>query len=293
MRQSLVAAEGLSSSSSSSSSGGAEGAAGGLVPLALPVHPTVLRMPPKILDNVNPTNRQRTREGPLEGENRWGFIKRAMLQYHHMYGTFHPPNSWVIPWEDEWLEEYWGYALGQTVNSIRGGHSYIKKREELEDMGFSYLSHLQPKYEREYNYSYVREALVRYQQLKGHVRPRMEEACEGEEWPENFRGFRLGQLIPHIRAGRIWKDMRADLESIGFTYPAGAGCYADRDWAKYDFPFVKRLLLHYNGLHGNLRIQRAFVVPATTAWPYDMHGVELGKLVEKIRSGLKKFREHR
>ena len=34
-------------------------------------------------------------------------------------------------------------------------------------------------------------------------------------------------------------------------------------------------------------------MPATTAWPYDMHGVELGKLVEKIRGGLKKFRCHR
>ena len=46
-------------------------------------------------------------------------------------------------------------------------------------------------------------------------------------------------------------------------------------------------------MHGALRIPRNFMVPATTAWPYDMHGVELGKLVDKIRGGLKKFRCHR
>ena len=287
-RQNLTAHGGAVLSSSSAGAG-----AGPLLPLALPVDTSTLRMPPKVLENPNPENRTRSREGPLEGENRWTFIKRAMLQFYQMYGTFHPPNSWVVPWDDEWPEELWGYALGQTVNSIRGGHSYIKKREELEGMGFSYVSHLQPKYEREYNYAYVREALVRYHQQKGHMRPRLDEACEGDEWPENFKGFRLGTLVPHIRAGRIWKDMRPDLESIGFLFPSGAGCYADRDWAKYDFPFVKRVLIHYSGLHGNLRIQRAFVVPATTAWPYDMHGVELGKLVEKIRCGLKKFRAHR
>ena len=48
-----------------------------------------------------------------------------------------------------------------------------------------------------------------------------------------------------------------------------------------------------------MRVQRHFVIPSTTAWPYDMHGVELGRLVEKIRGrkgmkgGLKKFRPYR
>ena len=50
------------------------------------------------------------------------------------------------------------------------------------------------------------------------------------------------------------------------------------EWTKYDYPFVKRLLLHYAGLYGNMRVPKVFVVPATTAWPYDMHGVDLGKV---------------
>ena len=53
---------------------------------------------------------------------------------------------------------------------------------------------------------------------------------------------------------------------------------AAADWNKHDYPFVKRVLLHYAGLYGNMRVPKAFLVPATTAWPYDMHGVDLGKV---------------
>ena len=105
----------------------------------------VYRLPPSITekDNVNPTNRTRTLEGPQNGEGRFNFIKRAMLRYRELYGTFHPPIGFVVPWTDDWPEEMWGHILGETVSSIRTGRSYLKKREELEAMGFSYLANVQ------------------------------------------------------------------------------------------------------------------------------------------------------
>jgi len=283
-----VAVTSASSSSSSSSSAG-----------------NVYRLPPSITekDNVNPTNRTRTLEGPQNGEGRFNFIKRAMLRYRELYGTFHPPIGFVIPWTDDWPEEMWGHLLGSTVNQIRSGKSYLKKREELEAMGFSYVAHLLPKYEREYDYSVVRAALVRYKELKGHVRPRPDEVCEGDEYPENLRGFKIGLIVPHIKSGKCWRDMRDDLNrcrplnnrrppqchlvlidpylslfprSVGINFTAASG--AGKEWAKYDYDFVKRMLLQYSSIVGNMRVPRPFVVPATAEWPVEMHGVELGKV---------------
>ena len=68
------------------------------------------------------------------------------------------------------------------------------------------------KYEREFAYCYVRSALVRYKELKGHLKPKTDEVCEGEEYPENLRGFKIGLVVPHIRGGRCFSEMRADLE---------------------------------------------------------------------------------
>ena len=66
-----------------------------------------------------------------------------MLRYREIYGTFHPPNAFVVPWTDDFPEEMWGFVLGETVSSIRTGRSYLKRREELEEMGFSYLAAVQ------------------------------------------------------------------------------------------------------------------------------------------------------
>ena len=174
----------------------------------------------------------------------------GMLRYKELYGTFHPANAFIIPWTDDWPEEFWGYGLGSTVTQIRAGKSYLKRREELEAIGFSYLASILPKYEREYEYSYVRAALVRYQELHDHIRPKSDEVCQGDEWPKNLRGFKIGLIAPHIRSGRCWKDHREDLESIGFVFANSAGSDGGgttKPWMSYEFPFIKRLLVHYAG----------------------------------------------
>lgn len=286
MGHTAAAAGGGSSSSSSSSSSSASSSAS----------PGLIRVPPNSNAPVNPDSRVQTKEGPQNGEGRWGFVKRAMLRYKELYGTYNPVNSFVCPWTDDWPEEMWNLSLGEIISSIRTGRSYLKRRNELEEMSFSYLAHLLPKYEREYDYDFVRGILVRYHELHGHIKPKSDEVCEGAQWADNMQGFRIGLVVPHIRSGRCWGDQRTDLESIGFVFPGAevdTSLGGEKEWSKYDFPFLKRMLLHYSGLNGNMRVQRPFVVPATTAWPYDMHGVELGKLVEKIRGGLKKFKPHR
>jgi len=68
------------------------------------------------------------------------------------------------------------------------------------------------KYEREYAYTYVRSALTQYKAIHGHLKPKTDEVCEGDAYPENLRGFKIGLVVPHIRTGRCFKDMRVDLE---------------------------------------------------------------------------------
>jgi hypothetical protein len=74
-------------------------------------------------------------------ENGYGYdlTNRALLNYQNIYGNLLVPHRYVVIAGDvEWPEESWGMSLGFAVTSIRGGHSYLDKREELESIGFDY-----------------------------------------------------------------------------------------------------------------------------------------------------------
>ena len=43
-----------------------------------------------------------------------------------------------------------------------------------------------------------------------------------QDYAEELRGFKIGLVVPHIRSGRCWRDMKSDLESIGFVFPLPA-----------------------------------------------------------------------
>lgn len=49
------------------------------------------------------------------------------------------------------------------------------------------------------------------------------------------------------------------------------------------FQFDKRCLLKYLELHGDMIVPQFFLVPWTDAWPEDMWGARLGRLVDRIR----------
>jgi hypothetical protein len=74
-------------------------------------------------------------------ENGYGYesVSRALQNYQDIYGNLLVPHRYVVIAGDvEWPEETWGMTLGAAVTSIRSGHSYLDKREELEGIGFDY-----------------------------------------------------------------------------------------------------------------------------------------------------------
>jgi hypothetical protein len=74
-------------------------------------------------------------------ENGYGYesISRALQNYQDIYGNLLVPHRYIVIAGDvEWPKETWGMTLGVVVTSIRSGHSYLDKREELESIGFDY-----------------------------------------------------------------------------------------------------------------------------------------------------------
>jgi hypothetical protein len=51
------------------------------------------------------------------------------------------------------------------------------------------------------------------------------------------------------------------------------------------FAFVKRLLLSYQHLHGDMLVPQSFIIPKnSSSWPSDMWGIKLGSIVHNLRS---------
>jgi hypothetical protein len=51
------------------------------------------------------------------------------------------------------------------------------------------------------------------------------------------------------------------------------------------FAFVKRLLLSYQHLHGDMLVPQSFIIPKnSSSWPSDMWGIRLGSIVHNLRS---------
>ena len=67
-------------------------------------------------------------------------IKTAFIRYKEMNNDMLVPVNYIVPSEPEWPKETWGVHLGRYTQEIRQG-SYLKnKKDELEELGFSFDS---------------------------------------------------------------------------------------------------------------------------------------------------------
>ena len=201
----------------------------------------------------------------------YNLAKMALLKYKQTSesGDMRVPYNFVIPKNDDsWPEEMWGMDLGLLVNNIKKGN-YADKREDLLDMGFSY-DPFQSKY------TLVRKTLIKYKQINGDLLvPRQYVVPDDDErWPRESRRMKLGMVVYNIRGGSSYADQRDDLISIGFCYDALK--------AKYDI--LKRSLLRYKELYGDMLVPKYFVVPNDdNEWPSDLWGMKLGIAVRNVR----------
>ena len=100
--------------------------------------------------------------------HRFGLIKKALLIYREIEGTLDVRQAFVVPsqprlnqgaWENIWPRELWGMKLGNRVRDIRQGR-YAKFREELDEIGFVWISERAPSRERQFNLDDLEDAMI-------------------------------------------------------------------------------------------------------------------------------------
>ena len=196
--------------------------------------------------------------------------KAALLQYkkNSEKGDMCVPYNFKIPEKSKsWPVEMWGMKLGRVVNNIKGGN-YADQRDDLIRMGFSF-DQFQSKYQ------IVKQSLLTYKELNGDLLvPRKFCVPEGNyQWPKSTWGVRLGTVVYNIRGGSSYTDQRDDLLSIGFCY--------DALQARYDI--LKKSLLVYKEIYGNMLVPKNFEIPQNADWPSHLWGLKLGIAVYNIR----------
>lgn len=146
------------------------------------------------------------------------------------------PPSYEVPDCEPWPSSTRGLPLGKLIPSVRS-KSYLKSRpgarEKLAELGFVFDGKAAAN---DLRYRRVFDALVRYKEIYGDllvpqpfsIPETGAEDDEGEIWPDDVRGLRLGARVNAIRSqGTFVKsdpDRREQLDELGFVWepPANA-----------------------------------------------------------------------
>lgn len=95
-------------------------------------------------------------------------------------------------------------------------------------------------------------------------------------WPRATHGLKLGNIASHIRSLNEWADKHDELEGLGFKF----GDVLEAIWRTEINPAFQVFLK----THGHLRIPVDFVVPSEQPWSEASYGLDLGNIVQTIRS---------
>ena len=204
------------------------------------------------------------------GRHGWENVKRALLAYKSLRSDLLVPQRFVIPENADWPEDLWGMKLGLTVNNIRNNGTYSAYRTELEEMGFDF----DPQSTGRHGWENVKRALLAYKSLRGDLLVRQSFVIpENADWPEDLWGMNLGLTVYSIRNNGAYSTYRAELEEMGFDF--------DSQSTGHGWENVKRALLAYKSLRGDLLVCKSFVIPEDADGPEDLWGMNLGLTVHR------------
>ena len=176
-------------------------------------------------------------------------MKRALLAYKSLHGNLLVPKLFVIPKGREWPEDLWEIKLGCVVSNIRNNGQYSTYRSELEEMGFNFDSQRAA-----YGWETVKHALLTYKSLYGDLLvPLAFVIPTSRDWPEELWDMNLGIAVSNIRNDGQYSTNRTELEEMGFNF--------DSQRTASSWEMVKRALLAYKSLHGDVLVPYAFVIP--------------------------------
>jgi hypothetical protein len=206
---------------------------------------------------------------------KFSFVRRTLVRYKELHGDMMVPRRFIVPDEtDEWPEDMWSMKLGDVVNNIRRGISYVDRREELSAIGFCFGA-------AQSRYKATKAALLQYKNENGDMLvPRRFIVPRSEEWPQETWNMRLGDIVYNIRRGVNYVDKREELVKIGFYFESHQS---------YESDLVIQALLKFKELNGNYVVPANFVVPEgkeSGAWPKKTWGMQLGQVVVNIKCGI-------
>lgn len=205
----------------------------------------------------------------------FSFVRRTLMRYKELHGDMLVPRRFTVPDQtDKWPEDMWSMKLGDVVNNIRRGLSYVDRREELSSIGFCYAA-------AQSRYKTTKAALLQYRKENGDMLvPRRFIVPRSDEWPEETWNMRLGDVVYNIRRGVNYLDKREDLVNIGFHFESHRS---------YEAELVIQALLKFKKINGNYVVPAHFIVPEGRKngnWSKKMWGMELGQVVVNIRCGI-------
>ena len=202
----------------------------------------------------------------------WEKVTSALLTYKSLHGDLLVPQVFVIPKSREWPEDLWNMKLGIVVSNIRSHGQYSTNRAELEEMGFKFDSRRTA-----YGWEKVTSALLTYKSLYADLLvPQVFVIPKTRDWPEDLWDMKLGIIVSNIRNNSQYSAYRSQLEEMGFKF--------DSQRTASSWETMKRALLAYKSLHGNLLVPKRFVIPKGREWPEDLWEIKLGCVVSNIRN---------
>lgn len=153
--------------------------------------------------------------------------------------------------------------------------SHIKDRiRRLENLGFIMDAE-------EYLFEEVCTCLRIFLSKNGHLKVPSSYSIPTEDglpWPQHYKGKSLGQIVQAIRNGKFnSENHRRKLREMGFLWKGETKDSAFN-------AFMLALDTHF-ALFGDHNVPRYFQVPASSEWPVETWGMQLGYLVNNFKHG--------
>lgn len=122
-------------------------------------------------------------------------------------------------------------------------------------------------------------ALLNYKKLTGDMLvPYKFVVPENSDWPSETWKLNLGVFVGDVRNRTFYADRNEELRNLGFEFELKFN-------KRYGYDLVKKAMLRYKELYGNMLITSVYLVPDTEEWPTSMRGMKLGCIVNNVRRG--------
>jgi hypothetical protein len=205
-------------------------------------------------------------------------VQSALVTYKEEHGDLLIPHAFMVLSSAPWAEETWGMNLGSLVSNIRTHGHYLsddkpERKEWLDEMSFVWDD-----FER--RWEVARTALTVYKEKHGDLNvPHAFVVPSSAPWAEETWGMNLGSIVTSIRSeGQYLSDDKPErkewLDEMSFVWDDH-----ERRWE-----VARTALTMYKEEHGDLNVPQEFVIPSSAPWAEETWGMNLGSIVNTIRS---------